>query len=178
MQTEKQEVAVSNLIDVVTVTTRGEQKTIQVAPGAKWSALKSVLKTSGYEMNNMKFVESTKKTTLEHDDAIIPSESFYLFMMPYKNKSGAEKPAKKAVAKKDATAKKAAVAKKAAPKKAVAKKEAAPKKAAVAKKVPAKKAEKIARVVESVAEAKKLSAIDAQAEIRDLAKGFNDVRSI
>lgn len=73
---------------VTVVTTRGEKKVIPF-DGTEWSELKSKLQREGYSLDNMKCVESVKRTTLEHPKAIVPEGNFNLFLMPYKSKSGA-----------------------------------------------------------------------------------------
>lgn len=70
------------------VPTRGEKKTIEFE-GNTWKELRSVIERNGYDLNNMKCVESIFRHTLEHDEAIIPDGDFKLFLMPYKSKSGA-----------------------------------------------------------------------------------------
>lgn len=74
---------------ITVVSTRGENKKIPF-DGNKWADLKTVLQNEGYELNNMKCVESIKKTTLEHPEAIVPDGNFRLFMMPMESKSGVE----------------------------------------------------------------------------------------
>lgn len=82
---------------VTIVTTRGEKRKIQFE-GTKWSELKSLLTSGGtdiegqsfprYNLDNMKPVESFRRATLEHPDAVIPEQDFNLFLMPYKSKAG------------------------------------------------------------------------------------------
>lgn len=155
---------------VKVISTRGEKKEIDFN-GTTWEELRKKLTQSGYDLKNIKAVEGSKRNTLEHDKAIVPEGDFNLFLFPLKVKSGA-KAAKKAV--KKAAPKKAAkkVAKKAVAKKAV--KKAATKKATVKAKPAKAKKEAIAKVVQSVAEAKKPD-VDPIQEYKDLSYGFSDV---
>lgn len=88
------------------ITSRGEAKKLAVAPGiTTWKQLQVILTQAGYVLSNMKVVESIGKATLEHPEAVIPSISFRLYIMPMESKSGAAKAAK--AAKKEVVAKKA-----------------------------------------------------------------------
>lgn len=202
------EVATPTRVITVISTVGTKKKDIEFPENLLWGDLKKVLGNNGYSLSNIKAVEGESKVTLEHEKAVLPDGNFFLFLMPYKSKSGA---AKKEVAPKKAVPKKAAAkkaVKSATPKKAAAKK-AAPKKAA-AKKVAAKKAttipeggkltaksgpkvakakkvasaaeptQNVADVVTSVVvtktEKKILTDYEADQALRDLAKGFNDVR--
>lgn len=99
MSTETQEKAtVAQTRTVTIVTTRGEKVKVPFE-GTEWADLKKLLERGGkdvdgnsfssYNLNNMKCVESTNRTTLEHPKAVIPDGNFNLFLMPYKSKSGA-----------------------------------------------------------------------------------------
>lgn len=85
---------------ITVVTTRGEKKTVEYA-GNEWGGLKTFLQAEGYNLTQMKAVEGTYKTTLEHHKAVLPETDFNLFLMPTKSVSGAAvKKAVKKVAKK------------------------------------------------------------------------------
>lgn len=82
---------------ITIITTRGEKVKVNYE-GNEWGDLKKILERggrdadgnnfSGYDLGNMKCVESVKRNTLEHINAIIPDGNFNLFLMPYKSKSG------------------------------------------------------------------------------------------
>lgn len=84
---------------ITVVTTRGEKTKIHFKNGGTWGDLKKALEKggknidggsySGYDLSNMKCVESINKTTLEHPKANVPDGNLNLFLMPYKSKSGA-----------------------------------------------------------------------------------------
>lgn len=76
---------------ITIVSTRGEKKKVIEFSGTVWSELRSELKKAGYDLNNTKCVETVRRTTLEHDQAIVPTEDFNLFIMPVKSKSGNSK---------------------------------------------------------------------------------------
>lgn len=73
---------------ITIVSTRGEKKKIEFA-GNEWSDLKKIIQKEGYNLDNMKCVESVNRTTLEHPQAVVPAGNFNLFLMPVKSKSGA-----------------------------------------------------------------------------------------
>lgn len=72
---------------VTVVSTKGEKVQIEFT-GTKWADLRSQLNNKGYDTNSLKAVESINKTTLEHDEAIVPDGDFRLYLMPYKSKAG------------------------------------------------------------------------------------------
>lgn len=82
---------------ITVVTTRGEKVKFNFE-GAEWSDLKKILerggtdidgkKFSSYDLGNMKCVESIRRSTLEHPNAVVPNENFNLFLMPLRSKSG------------------------------------------------------------------------------------------
>jgi hypothetical protein len=147
---------------VTVITTVGERKVIETA-ATTWKELEREVKQT-HSLSNMKVVEGVRRTTLEHPDAVLPDGNFKLYLLPVKSKSGAKAaaPKKKAVAKK-AVAKKAAPVKKATTKKAATK---APAKAKVIKAV---------KVAEPVVEQ---SPEELKSEIKSLASGFADVKTI
>lgn len=171
---------------ITIVPTRGEK--IKVAfNGNEWGGLQSLLSKSGKDVTgktysgynldstSMKSVESTNNTTLEHPKAKLPEGDFYLFLMPYKSKSGAttKKAVKKAAPKKAA---KKAAAKKVASKKAVSTKKVVAKKDT---KVSTKKAKAITDVVESVKESKKVvikTDAELDQDLRNIASAFSNVQ--
>lgn len=83
---------------ITVVSTVGKPKVKINYDGNDWAGLKKLLEKGGvdtdggkfnsYSLSNMKCVESTKKGTLEHPQAIIPDGDFNLFLMPMKSKSG------------------------------------------------------------------------------------------
>lgn len=96
--TTKEQVA-SQVRTITIVSTRGEKAKIAYE-GSDWAGLKSLLTSGGknvngkafskYDLSNMKCVESIKRNTLEHPNAVLPDGDFNLFLMPQKSKSGAE----------------------------------------------------------------------------------------
>lgn len=194
--------AVAETINVTTVSTRGVKMTISIPKGTEWGTLKKLLQAKNYTTEGVKFVEGTKKHTLEHANAVLPEEDFYLFMMPLKNKSGAK--AKAEVSVKDQVKALFAADKEHAKAhfgnytqvKAPALAEllgtyvprtkteikAASKPAKVVKPVGAKKSKAIAGVVASVVAVKEEAppkpkvAIDPDKEMQSLLAGFPDVR--
>lgn len=80
--------ATSEMRTITVVSTRGEKKKIAY-DGGEWAGLRDRLEEEGYELENMKCVEGVRKSTLEHDKAILPPGNFHLFLMPYKSKLGA-----------------------------------------------------------------------------------------
>ena len=66
--------------------------------GNTWGQLKQLLSSGGttvdnkrfdaYSFSNMKAIESTRNSTLEHDTALIPANDFSLFLLPVQTKSG------------------------------------------------------------------------------------------
>lgn len=72
---------------ITIVATKGEKKKIEFT-GTKWSELRTLVEKAGYDLHNMKAVEGVRKSTLEHDEALVPEQNFNLFLMPYKSKSG------------------------------------------------------------------------------------------
>lgn len=108
---------------IVFSTETNEKKEISTS-ATTWGALKQELSAAGFSVNNMKGMVKETKTTLESDGAVLPSETFTLFITPSKVKSGAATTTKKVVAKrvtktapvKKAPAKKLAPAKKASAK--------------------------------------------------------------
>lgn len=62
---------------------------LTVNEGIQWAELKTILKSNGYNIDSMKAVESTKRTTLEHEQAVVPDGNFSLFLYPLETKSGA-----------------------------------------------------------------------------------------
>lgn len=68
--------------------------------GSTWKELKSVLRSSGYNIDEMTAIESINRHELSLDNAIIPEVDFYLHLHPVETKSGAGKaplPTKKAL---------------------------------------------------------------------------------
>lgn len=53
-----------------------------------WGQLMSDLASNGIQYHGMKAVESKNNTSLERDDAILPTDSFVLMLSPEKTKSG------------------------------------------------------------------------------------------
>jgi hypothetical protein len=53
-----------------------------------WGQLMSDLANNGIQYHGMKAVESKNNTSLERDDAILPTDSFVLMLSPEKTKSG------------------------------------------------------------------------------------------
>jgi len=77
---------------ITIVSTVGEKKKTIEFEGNKWKDLKKALQDSyGYNLNNMKCVESVNRHTLEHPDADLPTRDFNLFLMPGRSKSGGER---------------------------------------------------------------------------------------
>lgn len=147
-------------IKVTVVTTKGEKKEFKFS-GTTYGELKKILGNT-YDLKNMKAIESIRKTTLESDQAILPTEDFHIFLMPYKSKSGA--PKKKVAAKK--TAKKPA-------KKVAAKKVTAKKKSTTVKKAKEVVDNGVADVVESVKKHK--TDEELEKEFKEVAGQFSNV---
>lgn len=92
---------------VTVVSTRGEKTKFPFPENSNWSQLESYLKKggtkvdgskfSGFDLNNMKAVESINRHTLEHPNATVPNGDFNLFLMAMKSKSGAPSQARKTV---------------------------------------------------------------------------------
>lgn len=175
---------------ITVVTTRGQKKEIEYA-GREWGGLKDVLRSEGYNLVQMKAVEGTYRTTLEHAKAIMPEGNFNLFLMPQRSKSGAKKVVKKKVKKevKKAVKKKEPVAVKKA-KKAL-KTPKAPKvipKKAAKKAAPSKSKSKSESKVTTPVKVKskvsksKVNSVPGKSdeelheELMELADGFDDVR--
>jgi hypothetical protein len=82
---------------ITIVATKGEKVKVPF-DGNEWGDLKKLLEKggkdangksfSGFDLRNMKCVESQRRGTLEHPKAIVPDGDFNLFLMPYKSKSG------------------------------------------------------------------------------------------
>lgn len=68
---------------------RGGAKTITTGV-TTWKELLPLVKAQGYPVNDLHVTENVRKTTLEHEDAILPEGDFTLFMRPKKTKSGAK----------------------------------------------------------------------------------------
>lgn len=56
-----------------------------------WGGLIPFVKKLDYPVGDLHVSESTRKSTLEHVDAVLPEGDFTLFMRPKKTKSGAKK---------------------------------------------------------------------------------------
>jgi len=77
------------MINVLVFSTQSQDRPIvQIEGGSKWSELKTAIRNAGITTDNMKAMTRGQKTTLEHDDAIIPMEDFTLMLTPGKVKSG------------------------------------------------------------------------------------------
>jgi len=77
------------MINVLVFSTQSSDRpTLQIGAGAKWSELKAVIEEAGIATSNMKAMIRGNRTTLEHNDATIPSEDFTLMLTPGKVKSG------------------------------------------------------------------------------------------
>ncbi len=74
---------------IITVfsTETNEKKEIQ-SSSTTWGPLKEELKAAGLSTNNMKGMVKETKTTLESDGAVLPIDTFTLFITPTKVKSG------------------------------------------------------------------------------------------
>src|SRR5688572_17050044 len=64
---------------------------IKVMGGSHWEDIIPILKNNGYNMTDVKVIENTRKTVLEHPKAIIPNEDFNLHIYPSKTKGGVKK---------------------------------------------------------------------------------------
>ena len=77
------------MINVLVFSTQSSDRpTVQISGGAKWSELKNAIQAAGISTSNMKAMVRASRTTLEHNDAIIPNEDFTLMLTPGKVKSG------------------------------------------------------------------------------------------
>ena len=176
--------------EITVITTSGEKKVI-ATNATKYSELKVELTKAGYSLTNMKVVEGTNKTTLQHPDAMLPGGNFKVFLLPVKSKSGAtsSKSATKKAAPKKA-AKKAAVkevpAKKATTKKVAEKfvdinlvvtKKAIVKEATIKKSKAVVKSKEEPTTKTPVVETLIESSTDLANQAKSLAQGFPDVKS-
>jgi len=72
----------------VVATKNGKIKKYQ-SNASTWGELKTLI-IDDYDLSNLKPTENINKTTLEHNDAILPDGDFRLFLRPAKTKSGAD----------------------------------------------------------------------------------------
>lgn len=74
---------------VILYATRGSKKEKITTAVTTWGELKTIAKKAGFEVDKLHCAENVGKHNLVHEDAILPTGPFTVFMTPKETKSGA-----------------------------------------------------------------------------------------
>lgn len=72
--------------------TKGKRKATINTDATKWSELRNLIENEGYDVNKLHATENVTRTDLAHDDAVLPTGDFTIFLRPKKTKSGIKIP--------------------------------------------------------------------------------------
>lgn len=73
---------------VIVVSTKDNDRKEIMTDATTWSELKAQIEASGLSVGDMKATVRDTKATLEHNQAVLPTGEFTLFLTPGKVKSG------------------------------------------------------------------------------------------